>query len=241
MLAAPGFIFSFELHAEYAALWRVAPASIPDAILDDQLLFVTYSMMAVGLVALIVWEGVFPDRRDVRILGVLPVSTRAHVIGRLAALAGVACLFCAGANMMSALVYGMVVWVYGSATGWLRAGGAHLIACGAAGLSVFFGLITAARRPPERFRPANGAAPRPRAPGGLRRGAAPVADVRAISRLDHAIGISGHGHTAAAFLPSTWFVALYNVLARSHRRYRLVCRRRAGRHVARRLPPPPRS
>ena len=43
----------------------VAPAAVADAILDDQLLFVTYSMMAVGLVALIVWEGVFPDRRDV--------------------------------------------------------------------------------------------------------------------------------------------------------------------------------
>ena len=218
MLAAPGFIFSFELQRKYASLWRVAPASIPDAILDDQLLFVTYSMMAVGLVALIVWEGVFPDRRDVRNLGVLPVSTRAHVIGRLAALAGVACLFCVGANVMSALVYGMVVWVYGSATGWLRASGAHLIACGAAGLSVFFGLITAqgvllsvfGRRTAQRLALV------------LQAGFVVVL-LQSLMFVPYLGSImrsafQGTGHTAAAFLPSTWFVALYNVLAGGPRR-----------------------
>jgi hypothetical protein len=91
LLAAPGFMLSFQFEKKYARLWRTAPASLTDAILTDELLFVTFGMMALGFVALVIWEGVFPDRRDVRILGVLPLSTRSHVVGRLAALAGVAC------------------------------------------------------------------------------------------------------------------------------------------------------
>ena len=38
----------------------------------DRLILITLSMIAIGVVGLLIWDGVFPDRRDVRILGVLP-------------------------------------------------------------------------------------------------------------------------------------------------------------------------
>lgn len=213
MLAAPGFILAFEVERNYARLWRVAPARIPDAILDDQLLFVTYSMMALGLVALVVWEGVFPDRRDVRTLGVLPLRTRTHVIGRLAALAGVAGLFCLGANVMSAVAYGMVLWTYGAATGLPRGFSAHLVATGLGGLCVFFTLITAqgallcifGRRTAQRL-------------------ALALQSIFVIVLLQALMFVPylgslmraafhGEPHAIATFLPPAWFVALFSMLA----------------------------
>jgi hypothetical protein len=212
MMAAPGFILSFHLERNYARLWRTARRGIPGAILDDELLFVTYSMMALGLVALVVWEGVFPDRRDVRTLGVLPLRTRSHVIGRLAALAAVAGLFCIGANLMSAVAYGMVLWSYDASTSWPRGVAAHLAAAGLGGLFVFFTLITAqgallstfGRRTAQRL-------------ALVLQGIFVVVLLQAmmfVPYLGSLMRASFRGEqTIASFLPPAWFVALFHVLA----------------------------
>lgn len=54
LLAAPGFMISFQFEKKYARLWRSRRAFLPDAVLADQVLFVTFSMMALGLVALVI-------------------------------------------------------------------------------------------------------------------------------------------------------------------------------------------
>src|SRR3990170_78420 len=48
----------------------------------DRMVLITLSMMSIGVVSLIIWDGVFPDRRDVRVLGPLPVATRTFVAAR---------------------------------------------------------------------------------------------------------------------------------------------------------------
>ncbi len=213
MMAAPGFIVAFEVQRRYTYLWRTDPARLRDAILSDQLLFVTYSMLAVGLVALDIWEGVFPDRRDARTLGVLPLRTRTHVVARLGALAAVAALFSAGANIMSAIVYGNVLWAYGAAAGALRAMSGHLIATGLAGLCVFFTLVTAqgvllnafGRHTAQRLAIAL-------------QGLFVVVLLQALMFVPSLAGLMraafrGEPDTVAAFLPPAWFVALFSVLA----------------------------
>ena len=47
----------------------------------------TISMIAFAFIALVIWEGIFPDRRDGRILSPLPIRTRTFVLARLGALA----------------------------------------------------------------------------------------------------------------------------------------------------------
>ncbi len=141
ILAAPGFMASFRIGRIYQTLWRDRPAQLADAVMRDQLLFVTFGMMALGLIALLVWEGVFPDRRDVRILGILPLPARTHVVARLAALGAVAALFCVGANLLSAIAFGPTLWSYGAAPGPLRAIAGHLAATTAGGLFAFYLLI----------------------------------------------------------------------------------------------------
>jgi hypothetical protein len=143
VLAAPGFMMALQLGRAYARASYSSRVHLFDSILRDQLLYVTYSMMALGFVALVMWEGVFPDRRDARILDVLPISTRTHVAGRLAALGAFATLFSVGINLPSAVAYGLVLFVYEAAAGPVRIVAAHLIATAMAGLFAFFVLILA--------------------------------------------------------------------------------------------------
>lgn len=139
-LTAPGYLLAFAFAFDYG---RVLRPRLNEAALADELLFVLFGMVALGAVALTIWEGVFPDRRDVRILAVLPLSSRTHVLARLGALGAVAMLFCIGINLPAAVVYGMTLWgnaVTGSVP---RSVLAHLIATSLAGVFVFFILIAA--------------------------------------------------------------------------------------------------
>ncbi len=213
MIAAPAFIVAFELQRGYTRLWRNDPARLPDAILDDELLFITYSMLTVGLVALVVWEGVFPDRRDVRTLGVLPLRPWTHVTARLTALAAVATLFCGGTNVMPALVYGAVLRSYEGAAGFLQGAAAHFLATGLAGFFVFFTVITAqgallnlfGRRTAQRL-------------ALVLQSLFVVVLLQALMFVPY-LGtlvrpaLQDDAHTAAVFFPPVWFVALFNVVA----------------------------
>ena len=79
LLAAPGLLLPIKLIGE---LLHESPTSIHDALLLHRLIFITLSMTIAGVVTLIIWDGVFPDRRDARILTPLPVAgyhVRLHV------------------------------------------------------------------------------------------------------------------------------------------------------------------
>lgn len=140
VFAAPPYLLSFVLAIRYQGVHANA-SLLAASIRTHQMLFVTFAMMALGLVALIIWEEVFPDRRDARILGVLPLRTRTHVLARISALGAVAVLFCLGMNLPPAILYGLALWGNGAAAGPLRGIAAHLLATGLGGLFVFFVVI----------------------------------------------------------------------------------------------------
>jgi hypothetical protein len=52
-------------------------------------LFIATTMTVVGLLAILSWESSFPDRRDLLVLGPLPVRVRTVFVAKLSALAGV--------------------------------------------------------------------------------------------------------------------------------------------------------
>ena len=141
LLASPGLLLPMRFAAKYSGLRLTNPSALPGALLMDRLLFITLTMTALGLVALVIWEGVYPDRRDARILSVLPVPGRVLIGARLAALTAVALIFTAGINIVPALTFGPAVGTFGGASGWVRGAAAHTIATGLAGLFVFFSLI----------------------------------------------------------------------------------------------------
>lgn len=141
-LAAPGLLLPARFAAKYLQISR-DPQLLTQALLVDRLLFITLTMTAMGLVALVIWEGVFPDRRDARILAALPLSTRELIAGRLIALAALAGIFVLGVNAVPALMYGPLIAAYGAASNAGLGLVAHFIATASAGAFVFFSLLTA--------------------------------------------------------------------------------------------------
>lgn len=65
----------------------------------------TISMVAFAFLALVVWEGIFPDRRDGRILSVLPIRNRVFVAARLGALTWLFGVFAAGSAAMPSFIF----------------------------------------------------------------------------------------------------------------------------------------
>jgi hypothetical protein len=214
-LAAPGFMIAMRLGRAYTH--ASSHAGLFAAILRDQLLYVTYSMMALGFVAMLIWEGVFPDRRDARMLGVLPLSTRTHVVGRLAGLGALAALFSVGINLPSAVAYGFVLFVFEAAAGPVRIAAAHVVATAMAGLFAFFLLILAQGVLLNAFGRTI-----------ARRLALVLQSVFVIALLQALIFVPfiasrvgaafrSHQPSMAVLLPPAWFLALYDVLAGTRR------------------------
>jgi hypothetical protein len=140
LLAAPGLLLPVRFAANYIQLERYPPA-LAHALLAHRLLFVTFTMIGLGLVALVIWEGVFPDRRDARILGALPVRGSTLIAARLGALGALAALFVVGMNAIPTILYGPVLAEYGAAATPVHGALAHFVATSCAGAFVFFGLI----------------------------------------------------------------------------------------------------
>ena len=61
----------------------------------------TFAMITMGFVGLATWDGVFPDRRDARVLGSLPIRTSTLVLARLGALGSLFALFIVGTQAVA--------------------------------------------------------------------------------------------------------------------------------------------
>ena len=122
-------------------MMQAQPDLLARVMLLHRLAFITISMTAMGLVALVLWDNVFPDRRDARQLGVLPLSGRVLIGARLLALTALAGVFLVGVNAIPTVTYGPLVGLYGGASNPLFGMVAHLLATSAARLFVFFALI----------------------------------------------------------------------------------------------------
>lgn len=88
-LCAPWFfMFGQELFLKYRALSgsRSSPAMYLQALRADELWLVTLTMSAVGLLATLKWQSLFPGPRDYHALGSLPLRTRQIFLAKLAAL-----------------------------------------------------------------------------------------------------------------------------------------------------------
>ena len=109
----------------------------------DRVILITLTMVAMGVVGLIIWDGVFPDRRDVRILGPLPIPLRRFVLARLAALGKVFLLFAAPVCVPQSIIYGLIVASHGDPLPRLYGISAHLLTVLFAGTFVFCALIAA--------------------------------------------------------------------------------------------------
>jgi hypothetical protein len=98
-------------------------------------------MIASGLVAIVTWENALPDRRDARILGVLPVPVSAFVTGRLLALGQLFALFFATLGLIPSVFFSGVAAAYLEPGGFIGMSLAQTAAALAGTLTAFCGVI----------------------------------------------------------------------------------------------------
>ena len=212
ILAAPSFLMPFNFATRYAQMGQNVEG-IARLMVLHRLIFITFTMIALGLVALVVWEGVFPDRRDARILGSLPLRGRTLIAARLGALGALAGIFIAGTNAVPTLVYGPVLSGFGGALTPIHGMAAHFLATTAAGAFVFFGLIAlqglllnlTGRRLAERL-------------SVVLQIVFVVALLQMIFFFPRVLPLVGRdvsnltAHPIMRYVPSVWFLALYDVI-----------------------------
>jgi hypothetical protein len=92
-------------YAFMQAVDRVNPALTERILTAERIFFVLYGMLASALLAALVWEALYPDRRDQEIVGVLPVRARTLASARLSAAVVVSVAFAAAINLPAAFFY----------------------------------------------------------------------------------------------------------------------------------------
>src|SRR5512136_3031412 len=76
LVATPGFVIVCILLRKYARLAPLPAAAAHLASLNERCLFIYFSMVVIGFVAVLEWDTLFPDRRDYLVLSPLPIKER---------------------------------------------------------------------------------------------------------------------------------------------------------------------
>lgn len=140
-LAAPGLILPIKF-AQTSLRVDDNPASMVHALLVFRLFFITLTMTAIGFVALMIWDGIFPDRRDARILTPLPVPGSVLIGARLLALGALCGIFVVGVNAFPTVFYAPAIVAFGGAANQVQGILAFVVANGLAGVFVFTTLVS---------------------------------------------------------------------------------------------------
>jgi hypothetical protein len=112
LIFGPSLFLPFNMWNSYVYLARWHPELLQPTIWADKLQLLLLAMIPAGLISLVIWDGVFPDRRDAHIMSVLPIRNRVIVIARLTALGFVLGLITLLVGVPVGLLYGTLVGQY---------------------------------------------------------------------------------------------------------------------------------
>jgi hypothetical protein len=105
LLAALSLVLALATSPKYAGLYQHLTADqLYAAAWADQEFLISTSMAIIGVFSLILWDALFPDRRDCMILGPMPVRIRDVFAAKLAALGAALGLAAVAANCFTGLV-----------------------------------------------------------------------------------------------------------------------------------------
>jgi hypothetical protein len=137
-LVGPALFFPAQFIAKYPFIRRYHPSQLENAFWDDRLLFLMLSAGAMGVVSVVLWDTLFPARRDAFVLTPLPVSLPVQMLGRLLGLLTLCVAFVVALNGVPSITFPVV-----TSAGFLempRGMIAHFVSTAAADAFVFFGV-----------------------------------------------------------------------------------------------------
>ena len=104
-LVAPALLMPAQHMVKYPMIRRFHPELLEGTFWNDRLLFLLMSAGAVGLVSVVLWDTLFPARRDAFVLTPMPVSMPVQMLGRLGGLLMLCTVFILGLNVIPAIAY----------------------------------------------------------------------------------------------------------------------------------------
>ena len=138
ILAAPGMLLPFLFYIKYVNMADL-PMYVRDlASLGEKEFFICFSMTVMGLVTVIEWEMLFPDRRDYANLAPLPIRLRTMFGAKIVALLAFLAVFSLAINAFSPIMFPAVVTARGSIASVLVFARCHVVSVLAANTFVFF-------------------------------------------------------------------------------------------------------
>ncbi len=143
LLAAPGAILPILLFPKYSSLFHwmlgIRHFDLYAASIPDKCMLLTFTMAVTGIVAVVKWDALFPDRLDYATLAPLPVGARNIFLAKFIALISFLGLFVLALNAVSSFLFPFIVTGNEtSATLWLRFVIAHAIATVSGSFFMFF-------------------------------------------------------------------------------------------------------
>lgn len=140
-IGAPSVLLPLFLTKKYVWLSGDAPL-LHQALAADRDLGVAVAAGVSGLVSLVIWQALFPDRRDAVVLGALPIRVLVVVAARGAAISALFGLILVATGFLSALGFAFVGAGFSQHEGFFRILGGHFVNVLAAEAAVFYGLLT---------------------------------------------------------------------------------------------------
>jgi hypothetical protein len=112
-LLTPGLVLLIQLLPQYQfvvirAARMHSPGMVDDMLIWIAFIFVTYSIVTVGLITVFVWDALSFDHRDAMTLGPLPIGGRTIVGAKLAALGGFLLAAALPMNLLNAALFALV-------------------------------------------------------------------------------------------------------------------------------------
>src|SRR5256885_4612201 len=99
-MVGPALFLPAQHLVKYPMLRRFAPHRVEPAFWSDRILFLIMSAGAIGVVCVVLWQTLFPARRDAFVLTPLPVPLHVQMAGRLLGLLALCALFALGLNVI---------------------------------------------------------------------------------------------------------------------------------------------
>jgi hypothetical protein len=141
LLAVPGMLMPLFLFDKYSSLLayfrRQRRPDVLIACIPDQYLFVSFAMTVTGIVAVLKWDSLFPDRRDFLNLAILPVSLLRILYAKVLALVVLLLVFVLDINGISSITFPAIVTGSGGANPLVLFQG-HVLSVFAASFFAFF-------------------------------------------------------------------------------------------------------
>jgi hypothetical protein len=141
-LIMPGFFIPVRLIDRFEVAAIHFPMLVSPLTRLMATVFVTFAIVAVGVVAAFEWDALTFEPRDAIVLGPLPVSGRTIVAAKLAALGALLLIAASGINLLTAVPFSLIATSHQPIAATVRLFVAHLVTTMSASAFVFCTLVT---------------------------------------------------------------------------------------------------